>query len=1556
MTLHQRTSAGVQPAQPPSGVEFETRGPVKRVKRSAWRRVLDVLPILEWLPKYNVSRDLKFDIAAGITVAMMLIPQEVSLAGIMHVRPENGLYTAATAPFIYALFGSSTVLSVASGSEVSLLVGSALGPIENEKERIATGVLIAFIIGVILLLVRFLQLSQIADFFSRPVMGGFISAGGFLIMLSQVSNWLSIKVEHATFPPQTVYKIFKGIKKTEKNSFLLGLFSIIFLITLKIIKRRYFPNPASMTLFNDEAPPKKEGTEEVLTPVHAANATTAPHRHGFSLTDQQYVRMAAAEREENPRELPTGKLKQKLYFLASIFCDLGPLMVCIAGGIVGYSLGPKKIKTTGHVPGGLPAPRAPWYGFDDGLIPEGEFGTILAKAATISVVVYLSSIAMSKRLAIQRGETIRAEQELLGLGVASVVCGCFRAMPPTGGMSRTAVNLQNARTQLASIITVAIIILSLYTLTDTLKYLPKTSLSAIIIVAGYSLVEFKEARWLYRVKRDEFYVWATSFVLTLLLGVMYGLAASIASSVVALMWKTKRAPVAVLGELDDGSFVDRQVHPEAHHLLDVIALRVDSSLYFANCERVANVVDVEITRLHALGLRVKGVVLDAANMNDMDATTIQVLSDLQEKLAFSHTAFALANAKPRVHSTLATTNLLKRILGQDPSISLEDANKKKQKAAQRRQKEATATATATAAAAVPEQPQPQPVEAQTTKPLDSSKQCAIVTRLMQQADGQGLQVGDKRFVLAAKWWERWQQYVGYDDSDDGSSPAVGSAPGKINNLPLLQLPADGKLDELMGAPLRPQLKEGYHYVLLPQEVWDALLCWYGGGPAVARFVVEVGDSSLGNAFKRVEVYPELAGHGDDGPTDTDDDDVAMEEPSPMNGAAKGLIRRVSSSSAPKMCSACRKTTGALKRCGSCQLVWYCGAGCQTAHWKFHKGVCRSALGTEEKENAIQDQFESERRGKTGLRNLGNTCFMNSALQCLSHVELLTRYFLSNQYLRDLNKDNPLGTGGNLAMEYDGLLKDVWFGSSSSIAPVGLKRAIGRFAPQFSGFQQHDSQELLAYLIDGLHEDLNRVKQKPYTEVKESDGQQDDAEVAQEAWKRHLLRNDSIFVDHVQGQFKSTVVCPICAKVSITFDPYNCIQLELPIQQNRRMEVIVVPLGKPMQRLWVEVPKKGSMLSLKRAASKLCGIPSNVLLAADIYQSMVYRIVGDSERLARLRDEDRIVMYEVDPAIASGDDQQQIYYGFLYHRIDMRLVGDPLLFTFRADTTCEEILQMWSKMMSTHIAPAKEASVPTSLSPALLSSSAFLSNRDGAFQRSEPVPASPSSRFLDYATLEPGDRVEELVYVSITWANALPSSPLASLLAVHRPDFEHIVDHESVKARDTDGQKNGDAITLYDCFQNFTKPETLDQANLWYCSRCKEHRQARKTMEIWKLPDVLIVSLKRFEYRNEILRDKLDVFVDFPLEGLDMSPFCLEQRHTGGASDRQQYDLFAVSNHYGGMGFGHYTAFARNWNDAGEKYPGWYSFDDSQVSPVMPGQVKSSAAYILFYKRRSVQTE
>ena len=132
-------------------------------------------------------------------------------------------------------------------------------------------------------------------------------------------------------------------------------------------------------------------------------------------------------------------------------------------------------------------------------------------------------------------------------------------------------------------------------------------------------------------------------------------------------------PIVVLGELENGSYVDRAVYPEAKHLGDIIAVRVEGSLYFANCERVAQCIEREMMRLQTMGITARGVVLDMFHMNDMDATTIQVMSDTQEKLAVRKVRFAMANAKSRLRDALAATNLLRRILSNDPTISLEEA-------------------------------------------------------------------------------------------------------------------------------------------------------------------------------------------------------------------------------------------------------------------------------------------------------------------------------------------------------------------------------------------------------------------------------------------------------------------------------------------------------------------------------------------------------------------------------------------------------------------------------------------------------------------------------------------------------------------------------------------------------------------------------------------------------------------------------------------------------------------------------------------------------------------
>lgn len=156
----------------------------------------------------------------------------------------------------------------------------------------------------------------------------------------------------------------------------------------------------------------------------------------------------------------------------------------------------------------------------------------------------------------------------------------------------------------------------------------------------------------------------------------------------------------------------------------------------------------------------------------------------------------------------------------------------------------------------------------------------------------------------------------------------------------------------------------------------------------------------------------------------------------------------------------------------------------------------------------------ELSGKVGLANMGNTCFMNSSLQCLSNTIPLTDYFLGYDFRGEINHENFLGTKGALVTSYADLTKHLWLGSDPSFRPVGFKSDVGQFAPQFKGNEQHDAQELLSFLLDGIHEDLNRVKKRPYIEDKDCDGKNDEGD-AITAWSHYLERNQSIIVDLFQ---------------------------------------------------------------------------------------------------------------------------------------------------------------------------------------------------------------------------------------------------------------------------------------------------------------------------------------------------------------------------------------------------------------------------------------------------------
>ena len=161
--------------------------------------------------------------------------------------------------------------------------------------------------------------------------------------------------------------------------------------------------------------------------------------------------------------------------------------------------------------------------------------------------------------------------------------------------------------------------------------------------------------------------------------------------------------------------------------------------------------------------------------------------------------------------------------------------------------------------------------------------------------------------------------------------------------------------------------------------------------------------------------------------------------------------------------------------------------------------------------------------------------------------------------------------------------------------------------------------------------------------------------------------------------------------------------------------------------------------------------------------------------------------------------------------------------------------------------------------------------------------------------------------------------------------------------DLSNSENESAVSIEKCLDLFSAKEQLDPQNEWYCNKCKEHQRAFKKIDIWSLPKILIIQLKRFSYKNIIFREKLETFIDFPLEDLDLSKF------VKGPIDEKEppiYNLMGISQHFGVLGGGHYTAVCKNPNNGK-----WYNFDDKHVSEAGEKRLKTSAAYLLFYQRK-----
>jgi ubiquitin C-terminal hydrolase/ankyrin repeat protein len=284
-----------------------------------------------------------------------------------------------------------------------------------------------------------------------------------------------------------------------------------------------------------------------------------------------------------------------------------------------------------------------------------------------------------------------------------------------------------------------------------------------------------------------------------------------------------------------------------------------------------------------------------------------------------------------------------------------------------------------------------------------------------------------------------------------------------------------------------------------------------------------------------------------------------------------------------------------------------------------------------------DNSAPRTRGTMGLTNLGNTGWMNSAVQCIRSVEELAAYFLQGEYKQDVNAKNPIGHGGAIAKAYARLLAVIYGEEgTTSFAPESFKSILSRANSLFSGYGQRDAQEFLSWFIDAMHEDLNRVRRKPYTENPETD---DNTAHNPEAIKvlgdkfrsNHHSRDDSVATDLFLGFSKVNMTCPDCGKVDITFDSYNMITLELPIEQTRQYTVRFVPLRGKIWDVAVIIDENATIKALKEDVGKRFGVKWTHLMASEVYNHKFYRHLNDADTLAEsnINQREDIYLYELD---------------------------------------------------------------------------------------------------------------------------------------------------------------------------------------------------------------------------------------------------------------------------------------------------------------------------------------
>ncbi|WP_028581499.1 SulP family inorganic anion transporter [Desulfogranum japonicum] len=673
--------------------------------------LLKIFPFLGWFKGYD-AKSLQVDVLAGLTVALVLIPQSMAYAQLAGLPAYYGLYAAFLPPMVASLFGSSRQLATGPVAVVSLMSAASLEPLATagSPEFIAYSVVLALVVGVFQFSLGVLRLGLVVNFLSHPVVNGFTNAAAIIIASSQFSKFFGVYVDKAPHHYETMIRVAKAaFDYTHLPSLAFGVAAVAIMVTLRKINPR-IPNVlvavvittviSYFTGFNHDtkvpvAALQVEGIAETIT---AFNHTVEETKHLGDSRAEVGKKIDELKKEPSSGHGPSIeviKLQNDVALLTAQIEEAKAHSHELRTQLRGYKFEgveangaytffskddlPADIETDGRtwrikvgnnalaadsllltgggaivgkIPEGLPKFRVPE-------LSVGSFLKLLPTAIIISLLGFMEAIAIAKAMAAKTGQKLDPNQELIGQGLANIFGSIGSSYAVSGSFSRSAVNLQaGAVSGVSSVVTSVMVLVTLLFLTPLLYHLPQAVLAAVIMMAVIGLVNTKGFVHAYKAQKHDGIISILTFIVTLAYaphldkGIMVGVGLSMA----VFLYRSMRPVVAKLSMYKDESLQSMEQY-QLRGCRHIAVVRFDGALFFAN----ASYLDEQILKFRSDMPDLRYILLDARGINDIDASGEEELALIVDRMHSAGLGFAVCNAKGPILEVMERTHLLDKI-------------------------------------------------------------------------------------------------------------------------------------------------------------------------------------------------------------------------------------------------------------------------------------------------------------------------------------------------------------------------------------------------------------------------------------------------------------------------------------------------------------------------------------------------------------------------------------------------------------------------------------------------------------------------------------------------------------------------------------------------------------------------------------------------------------------------------------------------------------------------------------------------------------------------------